>query len=91
MPNRRKWGPDQAATLQRMEGQPDAEIAKEAGFSIRTVREYRRAQGIRAHIGRANWSRRDWLLADAAGLDFSMSLSVSIPMCSTKPPDAARR
>jgi len=57
-----------------MAGRPDAEIADATKFSIRTVREHRRALGISAFQGRAHWTRRDWLLADAAGLDFSMSL-----------------
>lgn len=72
--NGRPWTADDTATLERMEGRPDSEIAGATGFSIRTVREHRRALGIRAHQNRAHWTRRDWLLADAAGLDFQMSL-----------------
>ena len=71
---RRPWSQSDSETLKRMQGRPDSEIANATGFSIRTVREYRRALGICAHQNRAHWSRRDWLLADAAGLDFSMSL-----------------
>lgn len=71
---RRPWSPSDSETLKRMRGRPDSEIANATGFSIRTVREYRRALGFCAFPGRAEWTRKDWLLADAAGLDFSMSL-----------------
>lgn len=70
--NGRTWTKDCTETLKRMAGRPDSEIAGATGFSVRTVREYRRALGICAYQNRAHWSRRDWLLADAAGLDFSM-------------------
>lgn len=68
------WTPEATATLKAMQGRPDSEIANATGFSVRTVREYRRALGICAFQNRGHWTRRDWLLADAAGLDFSMSL-----------------
>lgn len=71
--NGRPWSADDTATLRRMQGRPDREIAEATGASVRTVREHRRALGIAAHVGRAHWTRRDWLLADAAGLDFQMS------------------
>lgn len=71
---RSPWTEEATATLKAMQGRPDGEIARATGFSVRTVREYRRALGICAYRNRAHWSRRDWLLADAAGLDFSMSL-----------------
>ena len=34
--------------------------------------DHRQALGIKAYVGRSHWTRRDWLLADAAGLDFRM-------------------
>jgi hypothetical protein len=71
---RSPWTDEATATLKRMAGRPDSEIASATGFSVRTVREYRRALGICAFQNRGHWTRRDWLLADAAGLDFSMSL-----------------
>lgn len=71
---RRPWSPSDSETLKRMRGRPDSEIANATGFSVRTVREHRRAMGFCAYQGRSTWTRRDWLLADAAGLDFSMSL-----------------
>lgn len=72
--NGRPWTPDHTDTLKRMAGRPDSEIAEATGHAVRTVREHRRALGICAYQGRAHWTRRDWLLADAAGLDFQMSL-----------------
>lgn len=79
--NGKPWSPADTATLERMQGRPDREIALKTGHSIRTVRDRRQALGIKAHVGRSHWSRRDWLLHDAAGLDFQMSLSVYVPMC----------
>lgn len=74
MSNGREWTVDDTATLERMAGRPDREIAEALGRAIRTVREHRRARGIAAFVGRSHWTRRDWLLNDAAGLDFQMSL-----------------
>lgn len=68
------WLPEHTETLERMQGRADADIARATGHSVRTVRDWRRARGLRAFAGRENWTRRDWLLADAAGLDFQMSL-----------------
>lgn len=68
----RTWTPDDTAILKRMAGRPDAEIACATKFSVRTVQEHRRALGMRAFNQRVGWSRRDWLLHDAAGLDFQM-------------------
>lgn len=56
--------------LERRE--PDAEIVRKTGITMRTVQEHRRALGRRAFPQRIGWSRRDWLLADAAALDFQM-------------------
>lgn len=72
----RPWTADDSARLRRMAqaGYSDGEIAREIACSIATVRDHRRAQGIRAHQNRSGWTRRDWLLADAAGLDFQISL-----------------
>lgn len=72
--NGKPWLQADTDTLWRMKGKPDADIAKATNHPIRTVREHRRAAGIPAHVGRSHWTRRDWLLADAAGLDFQMSL-----------------
>ena len=71
---RTPWLAEHTETLKAMAGKPDAEIAGITGHSVRAIRERRRALGINAFPGRANWTRRDWLLADAAGLDFHMSL-----------------
>lgn len=51
---------------------PDAEIVKRTGCALRTVQEHRRAFGHKAFAQREGWSRRMWLLHDAAGLDFQM-------------------
>ncbi len=72
--NGRPWSPDDTATLERMAGRPDAEIAEAIGCSLSTVRKRRRLIGLRAFAGRAHWIRKDWLMADAAGLDFQISL-----------------
>lgn len=74
MSNGRPWLATDTATLEQMAGRPDREIAEATGHPVRTVREYRQARGIKAHVGRAHWTRRDWLLADASGLDFQMSV-----------------
>lgn len=74
MSNGKPWTAEHTATLERMVGRPDAEIAEATGHAIRTIRERRRAAGIKAFVGRAHWTRKDWLMNDAAGLDFQMSL-----------------
>lgn len=74
MSNGKPWTQEDTATLERMAGRPDREIATATGHAIRTVRDRRQARGIRAHVGRGHWTRRDWLLSDAAGLDFQMSV-----------------
>lgn len=66
---RRPWSKADSATLERMQGRPDREIAQAIGCELWKVREMRQAQGIKAHAGsRSHWSRRDWLMAGAAGL-----------------------
>lgn len=74
MSNGRPWTKEDTAKMIELAGRPDAEIADATGHSIRTVRDRRQAQGLKACHGRAHWTRRDWLLADAAGLDFQMAL-----------------
>ena len=64
------WTPEAQDLLNRRV--PDAEIARLTGASIRTVQEHRRALGVKPFNQRKGWSRRDWLLHDAAGLDFQM-------------------
>jgi hypothetical protein len=55
--------------IQDMQGQPDRVIAEATGESIRKVRRYRQAAGIRGRSGdTSHWTRRDYLLAGAAGL-----------------------
>lgn len=69
MSNGRTWGPDDTATLERMAGVvPDAEIARMTGHCERTVRDHRNAMGWPAYAHRPKWTRRDYLLAGAAGL-----------------------
>lgn len=74
MSNGRPWLPSHTETLERMAGRPDREIAAATGHPVRTVRDHRQARGIKAHVGRSHWTRRDWLLNDATGLDFQMSV-----------------
>ncbi len=62
-----------ADTLRRMAGKvPDARIAAITGHSERTIRDQRNAMMLPAYQRRANWTRRDWLLHSAAGLDFQI-------------------
>jgi len=49
---------------------PDAEIARATGCALKTVQDHRRALGWKPYNQRQGWSRRDWLMHDAAGLDF---------------------
>lgn len=48
----------------------DAEIARLTGHTRETVCRYRNAAGLEAyHADRRNWTRRQRLLHDAAGVD----------------------
>lgn len=65
----RAWTPSDTATLQRMAGRvPDADIASVTGHCERTIRDHRNAAGLPAYAHRPKWTRRDYLLAGAAGL-----------------------
>jgi len=75
----RPWGAEDSATLEQWGGKvSDARIASMTGHAEITVRKRREAAGIRPV-----WTRRDWLLATAAGLDFQISDSVYVTMCCT--------
>ena len=65
--------PSHADTLKRMAGKvPDAKIAALTGHSERTIRAQRNAMMLPAYQNRPKWTRRDWLLHSAAGLDFQI-------------------
>ena len=67
------WTAEHTATLHQWGGKmPDATIARMTGHSERTIRARRNAAGISPYVGRADWTRRDWLLHSAAGLDFQI-------------------
>jgi hypothetical protein len=67
--NGRTWTPADTATVRRMAGRvADAEIARETGHCERTIRDRRNAMGLPAYAHRPKWTRRDYLLAGAAGL-----------------------
>lgn len=69
MSEARAWTREHTAILERMQGRPDREIAEAIGRPVWKVREMRQARGLKAHSGdRSHWSRRDWLMAGAAGL-----------------------
>lgn len=70
---RAAWLQEHTDMLERMRGRPFAEIAKATGHSIPTVKARAAAAGIKGYRGRESWTRRDWLLHDAAGLDFQIS------------------
>lgn len=65
--------PSHADTLRRMAGKvPDAMIAAITGHSERTIRDQRNAMMLPAYQNRPTWTRRDYLLHSAAGLDFQI-------------------
>jgi CO/xanthine dehydrogenase Mo-binding subunit len=66
--NGRPWLPAHTATLTRMRGRPIDEIAAETGHCRETVARHLRAMGWKSYTPRKQWTRRDWLLHDAAGL-----------------------
>ena len=68
--NGREWLPEHQATLEANPRLPAWRIAKLTGHSVFTIQERRRAAGTTPTPNRTHWSRRDWLLADASGLDF---------------------
>jgi hypothetical protein len=70
--NGRPWLPEHTETMERMRDRPASEIAKATGHALRTVRYHLQSAGLTTQGSRAHWSRRDWLLADASGLDFQM-------------------
>lgn len=58
-----------SATIEQMQGQPDRIIAEATGEPLWKIREWRRAAGIKGQSGdRSSWTRRDWLMAGAAGI-----------------------
>lgn len=68
MSNGTPWSPQ---AQQMVESRvPDAEIARQTGCALKTVQDHRRALGFKPFNQRQGWSRRDWLMHDAAGLDF---------------------
>lgn len=73
MSNGRPWTDGDAMTLREHGGRkPDAAIAQMTGHSERTIRDQRNAMMIPPYRHRPAWTRRDWLLASAAGLDFQI-------------------
>lgn len=67
------WTESHTATLHRLAGRvPDREIGKITGHCERTVRDRRNDAGLPAYAPRPKWTRRDWLLNSAAGLDFQI-------------------
>lgn len=73
--NGRPWSDADTAALERMrkQGKPLREIAQATGFSIATLKARSSAMGLTGYRGRTGWTRRDWLLHDAAGLDFQIA------------------
>lgn len=70
--NGRQWTAEAQALVERR--LPDAEVARLTGHPIRTVQEHRRALGYAGPVGRPHQTRRDALLASAAGLDFQTEI-----------------
>ena len=73
MANGRPWTQDHTATMESMAGRSPADIAQQTGHSVATVKKRMQDAGIHSFGSRSHWTRRDWLLADAAGLDFQIS------------------
>ncbi len=73
--NGKPWGQEHTAILKAWGGKiPDARIAGITGHAVVTIRKRREAAGICAyHADRSPVTRRGWLLAAAAGLDFQIS------------------
>ena len=62
------WTPEAQAMVESRV--PDAEVARLTGCALKTVQDHRRALGFKPFNQRQGWSRRDWLMHDAAGLTF---------------------
>ena len=73
MSNGRPWTQSDTDTLERMQGRSFREIAKAMKRPLSTVKAHAQARGIKGYGSRAHWTRKDWLMADAAGLDFQIS------------------
>lgn len=75
MSNGRPWTAADTETLKALAGRKSAwAIAQRTGHSVHTIRDRTAAMGLPTFKpGRTHWNRRDWLLADASGLDFQMS------------------
>jgi hypothetical protein len=68
--NGKQWTESDTATLRRNAGRvSDARIAELTGHCEKTIRARRHALSLPSyHPKRSGWSRRDYLLAGAAGL-----------------------
>lgn len=65
--NGKPWLPEHTETVRKWAGRkPDAEIADVTGHCERTIRDRRNALGLEPYV----WTRRDYLMNSAAGLDF---------------------
>jgi hypothetical protein len=71
--NGREWGKEHTERMIQNLGRSDAFIAGLLGFAEITVRKRRGALGLKAYGQRKGWTRRQWLMHDAAGLDFQIS------------------
>lgn len=61
---------DLSQAIERMQGMPDRVIAEATGEPVWKVRRERRAAGLKGNPGdRSHWTRRDWLMAGACGLE----------------------
>jgi len=71
---RTEWKPEHTETMLRLRaaGKGAADIAAQTGHSLRTVKYHLSDAGLKTQGNRSHWTRRDWLLHDASGLDFDM-------------------
>ncbi len=73
--NGKAWSDEAQAVLERESGKlPAEDIARKIGFSVRTVQERQRLGGLPRYVHSRTWTRRDWLLASAAGLTIDFQI-----------------
>lgn len=74
MKPKRAWTSEDTAFLKEWAGRkPDRAIAAFTGHAVITIRKQRTDRGLPSYCHRPTWTRRDWLLNSAAGLDFQIS------------------
>jgi hypothetical protein len=69
MSNGQEWTDAHTAILMTWAGkEPASAIARRTGHNERTIRRQMQDRGLGPYLPRQSWTRRDYLLAGAAGL-----------------------